>query len=186
MRCCGERARLLDQPLGRAEAARGDHQPLEPEPLVGERHAVALRPDQVRRRHPHPLERHDRVLVPDGVRVRRGAHHADAGAGQVHEEHRVLAVVVAADQPGLEERVGGLVVRRHVPLLAVEQVVVAVAPRGGGEVGHVGAGELLGDGVALDGLAADRRLAATARAGTAWRPPAASRAASTCTTPARW
>jgi hypothetical protein len=33
----GERAGVLDQPVGSTEAARRHHQPLEPEPLVRER-----------------------------------------------------------------------------------------------------------------------------------------------------
>ena len=124
---------------------------------MGEGHPGALRAHQVARRDPDALERDDRVVVTDRVRVRRGAHDADPGTRQVDEEHRVLAVVVATHEPGLEEGVGRLVVRRDVPLLAVQDVVVAVPPRGGRQVGDVGPGVLLRDGVALDGVAADRR-----------------------------
>ena len=91
--------------------------------------------------------------------------------------------MVAADQPGLEERVVGLVVRRDVPLLAVQDVVVAVPPRGGREVGDVGPGVLLGDGVALRRARRGPRAAATARAGTASRPPAARPGEWPCTRP---
>ena len=48
-------------------AARRDHQSLVPEPLVGERHAVALVADQVGNRHADVLERDERMVV--GVRV---------------------------------------------------------------------------------------------------------------------
>ena len=95
------------------------------------------------------LERDDRVVVGDGVRVRRCADHADARGRQVDDEHRVLAGVVTTDQLGLEERVRRLVEGRHVPLHAVEQVVVAVASGGGRQVVDVGTRVLLGDGVAL-------------------------------------
>jgi hypothetical protein len=62
-----ERGHLLGQPVRGAQAARRDHQPLEPEPLVRERHPVALGADQVGRRYPHILERHDRVVMADRV-----------------------------------------------------------------------------------------------------------------------
>jgi hypothetical protein len=68
----------------------------------------------------------------------------------------VGAGVGAGGQLGLEEDVVGVVERGHVPLDPVEQVV-AVAVGGGGRLDgvDVGAGALLGDGVALAALAAD-------------------------------
>ena len=153
----GEGGHLGHQPPGRAQAARGHHQPLEPEPLVGEAHAVALGPDQAARRDQDVLEGHDRVVVADRVRVGRGAHHPDAGAGQVHDEHGVLTVVRAASQPGLEERVVGGIERGHVPLDPVQAVAVAVPVGGGLDGRHVGPGALLGDRVALLALTLDGR-----------------------------
>ena len=156
-RCGGERGHLLGEPLGRAEAARGHHQPLEPEPLVRERHPVALRADQVRGGDAHVLERDDRVVVADRVRVGRGPDHADARGRQVDQEHRVLAVVRPARQPGLEEGEVGGVVRGDVPLDPVEHVLVAVAVRGGLDRVDVRPRALLGDRVALLAVARDRR-----------------------------
>ena len=91
------------------------------------------------------------------MHVRGRAHHLDAGAGQVDQEHRVLPVVLAADQLALEEREVGRVERRHVPLHAVEQVAVGVPPRGRLDGVHVRPGALLGDRVALLAVAADGR-----------------------------
>ena len=65
--------------------------------------------------------------------------------------------MLAADQLALEERVVRAVVRRHVPLDAVEHVVIAVPPRGRLDRVHVGTGPLLGDRVALAALAPGRR-----------------------------
>ena len=153
-----ERGGLLDQPLGGAAAPRRDHQPLVAEPRVRERHAVALGADQLRGGHADVVERDDRVGVGVRVRVPRLAHQADARRVLVDDEHRVLALVLAADELRLEEEVVGAVVRRHVHLLAVQHVVVAVASRGGLDRVDVGAGARLGDRVALVALAADRRL----------------------------
>ena len=140
---------------------------------MGERHPVALAPTRwlAGTRTPSnatigwwwPI-----VCEYAGVRTTR-----TPGRRQVDEEHRVLAVVVAAHQPRLEEGVRRLVVRRDVPLLAVQDVVVAVPPRGGRQVGDVGPGVLLGDGVALRPPRRAPWAAASARAGTASPPPAA-------------
>ena len=134
-----------------------DHQPLEAEPLVDEGHPGVLRPDQVGGRHPDVLERHDRVVVGDRVGVRRSADHADAGRVLVGDEQRLLAGVLPGGQHRLEEHVVGLVVRRHVPLHAVQDVVVTVARGRRLQVGDVGAGVLLGDRVALLAPALDGR-----------------------------
>src|SRR4029077_8108957 len=151
----GERRHLGGEPLRGAEASGRDHQPLEPEPLVGERHPVALGADQVGHGHPDVGEGDDRVVVADRVRVRGGADHAHPGARQVHEEHGVLAVVRAAHQLGLEEGEVGGVERGDVPFDAVEQVAVAVPAGGRLDGRHVGPRVLLGDRVALLALAAD-------------------------------
>ena len=47
-----ERRRLVDQSLRGANASRGHHHPLEPEPVLRERHRSALGPDEVRHREP--------------------------------------------------------------------------------------------------------------------------------------
>ncbi len=59
------------------------------------------------------------------------------------------------DQLGLEEHVGGEVGRGDVPLLPVEHVRVSIALRRGGDPVHIGAGALLGDGVALVDVTGD-------------------------------
>ena len=61
------------------------------------------------------------------VRVGRGPDHPHAGAQQVHQEHRMLAVVRPAPQPGLEEGEVGGVERGDVPLDPVQHVRVPVA-----------------------------------------------------------
>ncbi len=72
----------------------------------------------------------------------------------VHEQHRVLAGVLAVGDLALEEDVVGGVERRHVHLHAVQHVVVAVPADGRGDGVDVGARALLGDRVALVSLAA--------------------------------
>ena len=111
----------------------------------------------MRRRHPDILERDDRVVVVERVGVRGGAYDAHAGSVDVDDEERLVAGVRAGGQDCLEERVGRMVERRHVPLHAVQNVVVAVAARSGLQVRHVGPGVLLGDRVALLHLAAHGR-----------------------------
>jgi hypothetical protein len=69
----------------------------------------------------------------------------------------VGAGVGPAGQLALEEHVVGVVEGGHVPLDPVQQVAVAVAAGGGLDGVDVGAGPLLGDGVALAALAADGR-----------------------------
>src|SRR6478672_9526345 len=76
----------------------------------------------------------------------------------VHDEHRVLAVVLAAGELRLEEDVVGGVVRRHVHLLAAQDVVGPIASSRRRDGVDVGARALLGDRVALPPLAADRGL----------------------------
>jgi hypothetical protein len=151
----GEGGRLLDQPLGRPQGPGRDHQPFVAEPLVGEAHAVALGADQLALGDADVFEGDHRVMVGVGVAVGGGAHHPDAGGVKVEHEHGVAAGVGPAGQLALEEHVVGVVERGHVPLDAVEQVAVAVA--GGRRLDRVdvGAGALLGDGVALPALAPD-------------------------------
>ena len=152
-----ERGGFVDQPVHRTAAAGGDHQSLVAEPLVRERHAVPFGADQVRGRDPHVLERDDRMGVGVGVRIARLAEEADAGRVLVDEEQGVLALVIAAHELRLEEDPIGRVVRGHVHLRAVQDVVVAVATRGRLDRVDVGAGALLGDRVALVALAAHGR-----------------------------
>ena len=152
-----ERGRLRHQPVHGAAAPRSDHEAFVPEPLVGEVHAVALVADPVRRRHADVLERENRVVVVDRVRVLGHAHDPDARRVDVHDEHRVLAGVRAFGELRLEEDVLGVVEGRHVPLDAVQYVVVADATRRRQNRIDVGASPFLGDRVALALLAADRR-----------------------------
>ena len=136
----GEGGHLVDEPLGGTEATGADHEALEAEPLVDERHPGVLRPDQLGGRDAYVLELHDRVVVGDGVGVRRGADDADARRVLVGHEQRLLAGVVTGGQDRLEEHVVGLVVRRDVPLHAVQDVVVPVAGSGRPQVGDVSQG----------------------------------------------
>jgi hypothetical protein len=144
--------------MSRAATPRCDHQPLVTEPRVGEAHAGALLADQLRGGHPHVVERHHGVRVRIRVGVARLAHQAHARRVLVDDEQRVLALVIAADELGLEEDVVGAVVGRDVHLLAVEHVVAAVTARRRLDRVDVGARTRLGDRVALVALAADRRL----------------------------
>src|SRR6187397_3078538 len=57
-----ERRRFLDETRGCAAAARGDHEPLAPEPGMREAHAVTLRTEPVRLRHEDVLEPVRRVV----------------------------------------------------------------------------------------------------------------------------
>ena len=152
----GERGHLGDQAFGRAEAAGGHHQSLEPEPLIREGHPVALGTDQVRRRDPDVLEGDDRVVMADRVGVGGRADHANAWGGQVDQEHGVLAGVRAAGQLGLEEGIVGRVIRGDVPLDPVEHVPVLLEAGRGLDVVNVRSRALLGDRVALLTIAADR------------------------------
>ena len=86
-----ELGHLGDEALGRAQAAGRDHQPLETEPLPRVGHAVALAADQVGGGDADVLERHDGVVVADGVRVGGRAHDGHPGTGQVDQEEQVLA-----------------------------------------------------------------------------------------------
>ena len=86
-----------------------------------------------------------------------GADHPDPGGVEVEHEHGVGPGVGPAGQLALEEHVVGVVERGHVPLDPVQEVAVAVAGGRGTDGVDVGAGALLGDGVALAALAADGR-----------------------------
>ena len=108
-------------------------------------------------RNPDVVERHDRVLVGDVVRIVRCANHFHARPRQIDHQQHVVTRMLAGRQHGLDEDVVGEVVRRDVPLDPVDHVLVAVAARGGLQRRHVGAGELLGDRVRLVLLAAHRR-----------------------------
>jgi hypothetical protein len=153
----GEGGCLLDEALGRPQAAGGDHQALVAEPLVGEAHAVALGPDQLALVDADVLEGDHRVVVGVGVGVGGGADHPDPGGVEVEHEHGVGAGVRPAGQLALEEHVVGLVEGGHVPLDPVEDILVAVAGGRGRDGVDIGAGALLGDGVALAALSADGR-----------------------------
>ena len=98
----------------------------------------------------------DRMLVGDVVRIVRRANHFHARPRQVDHQQHVVARVLPVGQHRLDEHVVGEVERRDVPLDPVDDVLVAVAARGGLQRGHVGPGELLGDRVRLVLLAAHR------------------------------
>ena len=70
---------------------------------------------------------------------------------------RMLACLGAVGELPLKEEIVREIGRGDVPLDAVEDVVVAVPAGGRLEVGHIGAGVLFGDGVALVLLAGDGR-----------------------------
>ena len=67
------------------------------------------------------------------------------------------AVIPAAGDLGLDDQIIGMVGAGHVPLLAVDPVVRALAPRRGGDGVDIGPGAGFGDGVAFAARAADGR-----------------------------
>jgi hypothetical protein len=148
-----ERGHLVHEALRCADASCRDHHPFEAEPLVGEGHALAVCADEVRHGHPDVSERNDRVVVGDVVHVRRRADYRDTVRRQVDDQQHMLV----GRQLRLHEAVIGDVVRRHVPLDAVDDVLVAVALGRGLDRVHVGPCELLGDRIALVPLATRRR-----------------------------
>ena len=114
-------------------------------------------PIELRRGHPHVLERDDRVRLRVRVRVPRLADEADARGVRVEDEQRVGTGVRAAVDLRLEEDVVRGVERGHVHLPPVQHVRVAVAARGRLDRVDVGARALLGDRVALLPLPTDGR-----------------------------
>ena len=161
IRVCANARHLVDQALRGAHTPGGHHHPLEPEPVLRERHGSALGADEVGDRHADVRERDDRVLVGDVVRILRRAHHLHTRPRQVDDQQHVITRMLAALQHGLDEDVIGEIERRDVPLGSVDDVLVTGrivnAARGGLQPGNVGAGELLGDRVRLVLLAAHRR-----------------------------
>ena len=150
-----EREGEVQGPGRRAHRARADHQPLLDEPVLRELVAIADLAEHLVVGHPHALEREDRVLEHERVHVRGGAHEPDARRVLVDQEHGGLRGVAVDVHVQLEEV--GDVARGHVPLLAVDHPVVAVAPRGGRDHRRVGAGAFLRDRVGVAPLSADRR-----------------------------
>ena len=151
-----------------------------------EGHALALGPDQVRHRHPHPIERHDRMLVGDVMRIVRRANDFHPRPRQVDDQQHVLAVVFAAHQTGLDEQVLGQVVGRDVPLDPVDDVLVALPTCGRLQRGDVRPGELLGDGVGLVLLAPHRGQQPALASDSRWPRRPTTAAACASPRPARW
>ncbi|GAA3295333.1 hypothetical protein GCM10020295_22250 [Streptomyces cinereospinus] len=130
----------LQAPLAGAYAHRGQRQPARVQGGEGDLQARALRADPVRGRHPHPVEAGDAVLQAAQAHERVAVLHGDALGGRLHDERRDAARVALGlrhaghhDQQVGDHAVGGP------ELHAVEDVVVAVRDRGGGEPGRVGA-----------------------------------------------
>ena len=174
-----ERGRLLDQPLDRAAAASRDHQALVAEPLVRERHPVALGADQMGgRARARPRRRRSRGV--SGVGVRCSAARGPAGRPGCPCRRRTSRARPRVGRPraspGRSSTSACCTTSRA--LRAVQDVVVAVAPRGRLDRVDVGAGALLGDRVALVAFAAHgrrdpafdllRRATAGAHAGGVW------------------
>ena len=153
-----ERRGLVDQPLRRAAASRGDHQALVPEPLVGERQPVALlaRPGSSAGTRTSSNATTGWCRRTCGCRRARGPR-APRACPCPRRTSRARPRAAPPSILRLEEAVVGRVERGDVHLHAVQDVVVAVPARRGGDRVDVGAGALLGDRVALVALAADRR-----------------------------
>ena len=114
-------------------------------------------PDQMGGRNSDVVERDDRVLVGDVVRIVRCANDFHPRPRQIDHQQHVVTGVLTGRQHRLDEDVVGEVVRRDVPLDPVDHILVAVAACGGLQCRNVGPGELLGDRVRLVLLAAHRR-----------------------------
>ena len=69
----------------------------------------------------------------EGVAEQRVADLLDPWAVHLDEEKRMGVRVLAAGELGLQDEESGVVGASHVPLLAIDDVAVAVAPRRAGE-----------------------------------------------------
>ena len=114
--------------LGGADRPRADHDPLLDEPVLRELEPLADLAQDLVVADPDVLEREDRMLEHEGVHVLRRPNEPYAGRVLVDEEDRGLRGV--AVHVGVDQEEVGDVAARHVPLLAVQDPVVAVAPRG--------------------------------------------------------
>ena len=122
----------------------------------------SARPDPAEdRRRGDPDVGQDELRVPVGERVGvvRVVLDDDAGRVVVDQEER-RPPLVAVDDEAVEDHEVGVVRSGHEPLLAVEDVLPGrrVADGGRAQGPRVGAGPVLGDGVAPRALAAERRV----------------------------
>ena len=113
--------------------------------------ALVLAADEVPRRHAHVVEIDDVLDARTGAGLAGGrqqvhGEHADAGqVGRHHEPAQVLVAVALRVGAGDGPHIVGAVGAAHIDLLAVDDVIVAVAPGRGLGVGQVGAGLRLGE-----------------------------------------
>ena len=137
--------------------------PSRAEPALGDRETVALGAQHVRGRHAHVGELHLAMTEPVLVAEHREvAQHLDAGCVSGDEDHALLSVRRPVGV-GLAHEDDQLAVRvedpRRVPLAAVEDVLVALAADGRGDVARVGAGHgRLGHREGRPDLAVEQRM----------------------------
>ncbi len=133
--------------------------PLLDEPLVCQRVGLPHRAQHRGRWHPDVVEDELRVAVGERVHVVRVVLQRHARRVVIDEEER-RQPFVAVDHDAVENHEIGVVGACDEPLLAVEDVVPGglVSHRGRRERSGVGAGGLLGDGVAAGPLAAERGI----------------------------
>ncbi len=132
----GELLELGQHPAVHRRLVQGAGRPLVPEAGAGERPAAVLLADPVGGRHPDVVEEHLGEQVPAGEVTQR----PDLHAGRVRVDDQVGDALLPAF-PGSgpdqgEEDVGVAGVRRP-DLLAVDDVLVAVAAGGGAQAGQV-------------------------------------------------
>src|SRR6185437_10519522 len=133
----------LDGPLREADRAHAVVDPARAEPRLRDREPAALVADQVGRGHPDVAEHNLGVAAVLVVVVAEDLHAADdrhAGGVARHQDHRLLAVT-AGGRVGLAHHDEDLRLRVQrpgdPPLVAVDDVLVAVAHDAGGDVGGV-------------------------------------------------
>ncbi len=140
---------LGDEPLGIADAFGRDQDPLGIHAAENVAEAFAFLADQVRLRHPQVVEEQRRGGV-----VHHGADRIDADAGALREPHvdqkdrkplRALLRRLAWRRAGEQQEEIGMLGAGGPDLLAVDDVVVALAHRGGAQVERVGARGRFGD-----------------------------------------
>src|SRR5581483_2045765 len=159
----GPSAHELQRPFGGADRPHAVVDAARAEAGLGDGEAAALLAEEVGHRDAHVLQRHLHVAL--GVVVAEDEHVAqDGDAGRVHrhQDHRLLPVGRGVGV-GLahhdEDAAVGVQRSADEPLAAVDDVVVAVAPDGAGDVGGVGRGHLrLGHGESGADLALEERL----------------------------
>ena len=143
----------VQRPRAGADRACPDHEAFLHEPVLGEIQPLAHSAQHLVVAEPDLVERVDRMLEHERVRVLGCAHQADPRAVLVHEEHgrlRRIAVDVRVHQEEVRDVAAG-----DVPLLTIQHPAIAITPGHRRHHGHVGSGSFLGDGVGVAPFTAD-------------------------------